>query len=195
MAKGAIAAGPCTSFKRLTKALDAKNCGCLALYLWVEVYQFSVITESIAANLDVNKYGVALILMTLMIAISRRGVNNVGRIASFFIPIFIICYLGMGAWIFYQNVDMLPSLLGTVIKSAFTGHAAVGAFAGSTILIAASQGMRRSCYAGDVAVGYASVIHSETRRSIPREAGFSGNSGNIYRQFYHLYNECYACFN
>lgn len=146
---------------------------CLLLCIYgVEVYQFSVVTDSIATNIgasDLQKYVIAIVLITLIIAISRRGLNSVGRIASFFIPLFIISYLFMGAWVFVLNYDLIPSLLGTVMSSAFTGHAAVGGFAGSTILIAASQGMRRSCYAGDIAIGYASVIHSESRELSPEK--------------------------
>src|SRR5262249_17329925 len=107
--------------------------------------------------------------IALMVAISRKGVNSVGRVASAFIPVFIFCYLAMGLWIFYQNLELLPQVLRMVIESAFTGHAAIGAFAGSSVLLTASQGVRRSCYAGDLAVGYASVIHSETGELAPEK--------------------------
>ena len=168
--KGGYRGGPMYFLQKAYKNNWVPKLACCLLCIYgVEIYQFSVITENLAANLDINKYGIALILISLIIAISRRGVNIVGRIASFFIPIFIILYLGMSAWVFYQNIEILPTMLATVMTSAFTGHAAVGAFAGSTILIAASQGMRRSCYAGDVAVGYASVIHSETRELSPEK--------------------------
>jgi len=168
--KGGYRGGPMYFLQKAYKKSWVPKLACLLLCIYgVEVYQFSVVTESIATNLEVNKYGIALILITLIIAVSRRGVNSVGRIAIFFIPLFITCYLAMGAWVFFQNIDLIPSLLKTVMDSAFTGHAAVGAFAGSTILIAASQGMRRSCYAGDVGIGYASVIHSETRELSPEK--------------------------
>jgi len=168
--KGGYRGGPMYFLKKAYKQTWIPKIVCLLLCIYgVEIYQFSVITENIAANFDFNKYLVALMLITLMIAISRKGVNHVGRIASVFIPVFIVCYLAMGAWVLYQNAPLLPSILNTVIHSAFTGHAAVGAFAGSGILLTASQGMRRSCYAGDVAVGYASVIHSETREISPEK--------------------------
>lgn len=168
--KGGYRGGPMYFLKKVYKQTWVPKFACLLLCMYgVEVYQFSVVTENIATNLGVNKYGIALVLISLIIAVSRKGVNNVGRIASFFIPIFISLYLGMGAWVLIQNFDMLPTMLKTVMQSAFTGHAAVGAFAGSTILIAASQGMRRSCYAGDVGIGYASVIHSETREISPEK--------------------------
>lgn len=171
--KGGYRGGPMYFLQKVYKKSWIPKLACLLLCIYgVEVYQFSVVTESIATNLgasSLEKYVIAIVLISLIIAISRRGLNSVGRIASFFIPLFIICYLFMGAWVFILNYEMLPSILGTVMTSAFTGHAAVGGFAGSTILIAASQGMRRSCYAGDIAIGYASVIHSETREISPEK--------------------------
>lgn len=171
--KGGYRGGPMYFLKQAYKKTWMPKLACFLLCIYgVEIYQFSVVTESLSTNLNVNdygKYGIALILLSLIIAVSRRGVNSVGRIASFFIPMFIIVYMTMGIWVIFQNIHVVPTLLRTVMESAFTGHAAVGAFAGSSILIAASQGMRRSCYAGDVAIGYASVIHSETREVSPEK--------------------------
>lgn len=161
--KGGYRGGPMYFLQKAFKGSWAPKLVCLLLCIYgVEIYQFSVMTENISVNLNANKYIIALILIALMITVSRKGVHYVGRLTSFFIPIFIICYLGMSGWVFAQNIHVIPSMLSLVMQSAFTGHAAIGAFAGSTIMIAASQGMRRTCYAGDVASGYASVIHSQT---------------------------------
>lgn len=168
--KGSYRGGPMYFLQKVFKKTLMPKIVCILLCIYgVEIYQFSVVTENISANFEVNKYAVALILIVLMIAISRKGIEQVGRVASVCIPFFIICYLCMGAWVFLQNLSIMPSILNIVLQSAFTGHAAIGAFAGSTILITASQGMRRSCYAGDLAVGYASVIHSETAEQCPEK--------------------------
>lgn len=173
--RGGYRGGPMYFLKKAYKNPWIPNIVCLLLCFYgVEIYQFCIVTENISTNLEINKYVIAVTLMTLMIAVSRKGVNNVGRIASVFIPLFIISYLAMATWVLFQNAAVLPSILKTIMQSAFTGHAAVGAFAGSTFLIAASQGMRRSCYAGDLAIGYASVIHSETREvSAERQASLT----------------------
>ena len=65
------------------------------------------------------------------------------------------------------NITAIPEVLGTIISSAFTGHAAVGAFAGSSLIVTMSQGVRRGCYAADVAIGYAAVVHSQNKDAIP----------------------------
>lgn len=161
--KGGFQGGPMYYLQKVFKASWMPKAVAFLLCLYgIEVYQFSIVTENLAENLAINKYIIAFVLVTLVISISRKGVNNVGRIASVFIPIFIICYLLMGTWVLYQNAALLPSAIITVLTSAFTGQAATGGFLGSTILIAASQGMRRSCYSSDLGIGYASVIHSET---------------------------------
>jgi amino acid carrier protein len=168
--KGGYQGGPMFFLQKVFKTLWIPKLVCFLLCLYgVEVYQFSVVTENLSANLDLNKYIIAFVLVTLMISISRKGVNNVGRFASVFIPVFIIFYLAMGAWVMFQNFAIIPALLKLVVTSAFTGQAAVGAFVGSTILMAASQGMRRSCYSGDLGIGYASVIHSETAETNPEK--------------------------
>lgn len=171
--KGGFRGGPMYYLQRAYKSPWIPKAVCLLLCVYgVEIYQFSVVTDSISTNLhidDYGRYGVAVVLIVLMIAISRRGVNSVGGIALICIPIFIICYLGMAGWVLYQNLHTVPAVFKMIFQSAFSGHAAAGAFAGSGILLTASQGIRRSCYAGDVAVGYASVIHSESGEVRPEK--------------------------
>lgn len=168
--KGGYRGGPMYFLQKAFKQKWIPQLACLLLCIYgIEIYQFSVITESISSNFEVNKYLVALCLLALIIMTSRRGIGYVGSIASVLIPLFIISYLIMATWVFIHHIHMLPSVLKMVFESAFSGHAAVGAFAGSTILYTASQGVRRSCYTGDLAIGYASVIHSETRGVCPEK--------------------------
>lgn len=134
-----------------------------------EIYQFSVMTNSIAYNFALDRFWVAVVMLTLVIYAVSGGVERIGKISSVIIPIFILIYLGMGSWVLLQNYAMLPSLFGEVFTSAFTGHAAVGGFAGSTLMLTISQGIRRGCYTADVGVGYASIIHSESCVTVPEK--------------------------
>lgn len=135
----------------------------------VEIYQFSVVTKSLSFNLGLNEYLVAGVLLLLVVYAGRGGVQRVGGISSFMIPVFFLLFIGMGLWVLWMHIDRIPSVLAAVFTSAFTGHAAVGGFAGSSMIMAASQGIRRACYSGDLGVGYASVIHSESRIRKPEK--------------------------
>jgi AGCS family alanine or glycine:cation symporter len=56
-----------------------------------------------------------------------------------------------------------------IFVSAFSGHAAIGGFAGSTLLLTMSRGISSACYSGDVGIGYASIIHAETNVNEPEK--------------------------
>lgn len=143
---------------------------CVLLCVYgVEVYQFSVITTSITANLGINSYLVIAALLLLVVFAGLGGVKRVGSISSTSLPIFVVIYVGMGAWVLSNNLMVLPGVFHEIFTSAFTGHAAVGGFAGAGIMAAMSHGIRRGCYTGDIGVGYASVIHSESSVQVPEK--------------------------
>lgn len=140
----------------------------LAIY-GVEIYQFGVVTRSLSVNFGWNEYAVAAGLLASVLYVATGGVNRVGAISGMFVPVFFCLFFGMGLWVLAHHLTEIPSLLYLVFESAFNGHAALGGFVGSSIYLAAAQGIRCACYSGDVGVGYASVIHSETRVREPEK--------------------------
>ena len=135
----------------------------------VEVYQFRVVTTSIAGNLNINPFFIVFPLLAMVMFAGSGGVRRVGNISSAIIPFFVVVYVAMGSWILFHNLAHVPALLEDVFGSAFSGHAATGGFVGSTIMMTMSQGVRRGCYTTDVGIGYASVIHSESLAKIPEK--------------------------
>ncbi len=169
-AKGGYNGGPMYFMQKVFSSTWIPKLICLLLCIYgVEVYQFSVIVNSITVNLGFNFYLVIAVLLFLVFFAGMGGVQRVGSISSAIIPLFVIIYVGMGLWVLFNNLLNLPSILSTVFSSAFTGHAAFGGFLGSTFHTAISQGVRRGCYTGDLGIGYASVIHSETSAIAPEK--------------------------
>jgi AGCS family alanine or glycine:cation symporter len=75
----------------------------------------------------------------------------------------------MGFWVLIHHLHVLPVVLSDIFTSAFTGHAAIGGFVGAGLMTTMSHGVRRGCYTGDIGVGYASVIHSESSAQVPEK--------------------------
>lgn len=134
----------------------------------VEIYMFRVIEESVVLNWSVPPTAVTLVLLILIILAVRGGVERVGHISSILIPIFVVIYLLMTLFVLFKNYAVIPSMFLTVIKSAFTGHAAVGGFAGSTFALTVAKGISSACYSGDIGIGYASMMHSEAKTDNPQ---------------------------
>lgn len=133
----------------------------------VEIYQFAVITDSISTNFDINRYWVIFTLLVLILYASAGGVKRVGKLCSWIMPVFMLTYLSMSLWVIFQEIAILPSVLKTVFTSAFTGHAAIGGFAGSSVVLAIQHGIARAAYSADIGIGYDSIIQSESDTVFP----------------------------
>jgi AGCS family alanine or glycine:cation symporter len=140
----------------------------LCLY-GIEIYQFSVITSTIEVNWGVNHYVAIIALLALVMYATIGGVRRVSRICSSLMPFFMVIYILMSFWVILNNLSFIPSVFVLVVKAAFTGHAAVGGFAGSTALLAIQHGMSRLAYSADLGIGYDSIIHSESSTTMPEK--------------------------
>jgi len=140
----------------------------LCLY-GIEIYQFSVITSTIETNWGVNHYVAIIGLLALVLYATIGGIKRVSRICSSLMPFFMVIYILMSFWVILNNISFIPSVLILVVKAAFTGHAAVGGFAGSTALLAIQHGMSRLAYSADLGIGYDSIIHSESSTTMPEK--------------------------
>jgi alanine or glycine:cation symporter, AGCS family len=133
----------------------------------VEIYQFSVITESISANWHIPRALVVGILLFSILYAAIGGVKRIGKICGWVMPFFLLVYTLIGVWVIAQKIGMIPQLLLVVFKSALTGHAAVGGFAGTGVLLAIQHGISRAAYSSDIGIGYDAIIQSESSTTHP----------------------------
>lgn len=161
--EGGYDGGPMYFLKKAFKTplLPLAVAGLLCVY-GVEIYQFSVIAESITSNWHIPRGVVIGVLLVAVLYAGLGGVKRIGKICSWIMPFFLVVYLLIGMWVIGQELHALPALLAGVFKSAFTGHAAVGGFAGASVLLAIQHGISRAAYSSDIGIGYDSIIQSES---------------------------------
>lgn len=131
----------------------------LALY-GVEIYMFRVVTESIVSNWSLPSFYVVCGLLFLVLFAGSGGIARVGKICSWMIPLFIVLYVGMCAYILAIYSSNIVPAFKLILISAFNPKAALGGAAAS-LLLTMFQGVARGCYSGDVGIGYASMIFAE----------------------------------
>ena len=136
---------------------------CILLCIYgVEIFMFNVMAESFVSNWNINEYVVVSALMIAILVVASGGINRVGEICSGLIPLFIILYVFMSLWVIFHHLPELPAIFGSIFKGAFTKQAAIGGFAGSTVMVTISMGLSRGAYSGDIGVGYTSVLYAES---------------------------------
>ncbi|MDR0625607.1 MAG: amino acid carrier protein [Holosporales bacterium] len=143
--------------------------GVLLCIYGVEVFQFDVISDTITDLCGCNKLYVVAALLAIILYTVLGGVRRLSTFCGFLMPIFIVTYIGMCLWIVFHSLDALPGVLKEVFHSAFTGHSAIGGFAGSSVMCAAQQGTSKAVYSGDIGIGYDSIIQAETRAILPEQ--------------------------
>ena len=86
--------------------------------------------------------------------------------------------LASGMWILaallvsaYLGCPLFRSLK-LIIVSAFTGHAALGGFAGSTLILAARWGLARGLFSNEAGQGSAPIAHAAAKTKYPIREGF-----------------------
>ncbi len=161
--EGGYNGGPMYFIQQVFKGAWAPIAVALFLCLYgIEIYQFNVVTESISTNTGISEPLIAFVFLLLILFAVSGGITRVGAISAAIIPLFVLMYVGMGLWVVFHNLHAIPGVLKEVFEGAFTGHAAMGGFIGSTLMKTMSQGIKRGCYASDIGAGYASVIYSES---------------------------------
>lgn len=160
----------------LEAAFDGKvisSIACLLLCIYgSELVQFLMVADTVTEVLHLDFNGRIIAVATLIIFVlycSVGGITKHVAICSTLMPPFLVLYICMCCVVIFANGALVPEIIKTIFYSAFNGQAAVGGFAGSTMVIAAQNGIARMIYSGDIGVGYDSIIQSETRVKAPEK--------------------------
>jgi AGCS family alanine or glycine:cation symporter len=133
----------------------------------VEVYQFVIITDTLSSTFSLNRHLIIALLILAIIYSGLGGIKRLANICTVMMPAFMITYVIMCLYVIGLNIHELPDVLATVFHGAFNGHAPIGGFVGSSMIMVAQQGIARAVYSGDIGIGYDSTIQSETRTQRP----------------------------
>jgi AGCS family alanine or glycine:cation symporter len=160
--------GPMFFLKKAFRSSWVPSLICVLLCIYgAEIYQFKVVVDTLVSSYGVNRIAAVALLLASVIYAAIGGTSRVSAVCSWCMPVFLFGYLGMCLWVIGSHYADLPSILKMVVTSAFTGHAAVGGFAGGSMLIAIQNGMASACYAADIGIGFDATIQSESSEVRP----------------------------
>ena len=138
--------------------------GWYAIGLMIELIP-SLCTQALSATsqfiiLGVDQKISGVILGILVAVIIAGGVNRVLKITDIMVPVMAILYMAGALVIIIMNASQILPALGSIFVYAFTPHAAIGGFAGSTIALALRWGAARGVYSNEAGFGTAPTAHA-----------------------------------
>lgn len=135
----------------------------------IEIYQFVVLVDRIEHSFQFDRQLIIIGLLIISLYTVVGGVKRLANICSVMMPVFMLTYILMCFYIIFYNYAILPDVFYLIIDGAFHGHAPIGGFVGSTMMMASYQGTSNAVYSGDIGIGYDSVVQSETMISDPKK--------------------------
>ncbi|WP_242847960.1 alanine/glycine:cation symporter family protein [Inediibacterium massiliense] len=143
----------------------------VAFFINIQTY---TVAEAIADTFNINMITSGIIYTVLLYIMIAGGLTSLGKIASILVPFMVLFYLSSGLFIIFKNIVQLPYAFELIFKSAFTGTAATGGFAGAAFSQAIKVGMSRSVFSNEAGWGSAPMIHASAKTNHPINQGILG---------------------
>lgn len=119
----------------------------------------------------------ATVVSALVAIVIIGGIRRIGQVASKLVPFMCVVYVLGALYVVVLHAAEVPYFLAFIVKSAFTDVAGAGGFAGATVWIAFTQGLRRACFSNEAGEGSAAMAHAAAKTDEPVREGVVAGIG------------------
>ncbi len=191
--RGQMSGGPMYVLER---ALNAKWAGVLfAIFTAIAAFGIGNMAQSNAiADMVVTKkailpfemgdeaikFSIGLILAILTGAVVLGGIRSIARFCTFLVPFMAFFYVLGCLIILAFSWDQILPTISLIVRSAFTGHAAVGGFVGAGIAEAMRYGIARGLFSNESGMGSAPIVAAAARTKDPVRQALVSSTGTFW---------------
>lgn len=113
--------------------------------------------------------GAAMAVLVGLVLIG--GIRWIAQVAGKLVPFMAISYLVGGLAVLAFNLDGIPQALYQIVVHAFSPTAAVGGFAGATLMMGIQMGVARGIFSNEAGLGSAPIAHAAAQSDNPIQQG------------------------
>ena len=141
--------------------------------------QVNAIVDGFETTFGVSRTATDIVLTLLVAAVTLGGLQSIAKVTEMIVPFMAVFYVIISLGLILLNISHVPSAIAEIISSAFTGHAAVGGFAGSTIMLAMQAGIARGVFSNESGLGSAPIAAAAAKTKWPAEQGLISMTGTF----------------
>jgi len=116
--------------------------------------------------------GITVVVFTALVILG--GIKSIARVTEWMVPFMALSYLVGSLVVLVLWADKLPHAFQLIFSGAFSGSAAVGGFAGSTMMMAIRYGIARGLFSNEAGLGSAPMVHCSADTDHPVRQGLYG---------------------
>lgn len=145
----------------------------IMIQYFISLENFTV-SEALTEAFGINQIYTSLFYGFMCAIVVIGGFKKVAGFAAKMLPLMSILYVAAGLFIIAINVHKLPDVFALIIAKAFTPCAAIGGFAGASLLLAIRTGISRSLFSNEAGWGASPMAHASAKTNHPVEQGLWG---------------------
>jgi AGCS family alanine or glycine:cation symporter len=108
------------------------------------------------------------------------GIHSIARVSQTLVPFMAVVYVLGCIALLVMRADAIPGTIVLIVKSAFTGQAAVGGFLGAGVMAAMRFGVARGLFSNESGLGSAPIAAAAARTSNPVRQGLVSATGTFW---------------
>ena len=141
--------------------------------------QVNAIVDSVEISFGISRVVTDIALTVLIAAITIGGLRSIAEVSARIIPFMAVLYIVICAGIILMHIGEIPAAIALILDSAFTGTAAAGGFAGSTVMMAMQNGIARGVFSNESGLGSAPIAAAAAKTKEPAEQGLISMTGTF----------------
>ena len=141
--------------------------------------QANSVSDVMASSFGIPELYTGIVLAILVGLVLIGGIKRIAHVAGAIVPFMAIAYFTSGLLILLLNVTAIPDAVVLIIKSAFTPTAAMGGFAGATVVAALQFGVARGIFSNEAGLGSAPIAHAAAKTDSPVRQGLVAMMGTF----------------
>lgn len=141
--------------------------------------QSNSVADALLSTYNIDKVITGGVLAVIAALVLLGGIQRIGQVAAKLVPTMALLYVGTGLAFIALNLQEVPDAISLIIDSALNGHAAVGGFAGATIMAAIRFGIARGVFSNEAGLGSAPIAHAAAQTNDPVQQGLIAMLGTF----------------
>ncbi len=129
--------------------------------------QANSVADAVEATFNIPFWVTGVTLMALSAVVILGGIKSIAKVTSLLVPIMIVLYVCAALFIIFSHISEVPAALMFIVKQAFNPTAAVGGFAGATIMMAIRFGVARGVFSNESGLGSAPIAAAAAQTKSP----------------------------
>lgn len=168
---GTIIGGP-TGYLYQIHPLLADWYGLLTIFLllsWTALQSKSL--AAAYAYYAVPQYLTGSVVACFTLFMLIRGIKSIAELSTGLVPLHFIAYFALCCFVIFSDMHAFFQACLAIFTHAFSSTAAVGGFAGATLLTSIRQGTFKAAFVTEAGVGTAAIPHALADNKVPTNQG------------------------